>query len=759
MADRRLTRRELVGTAVTSVTLLAGCEGIGGDSEPPTLERALFRLDGSGDIRFALAYTEAVDDGLRDRVASDEVVDTDPTVTVDGTSLDWTDPYRADDEALARSIREETDFTDPEREIDDLVSDLQSAIPDPDDNTDPFDLADEKTIRGRIEDAVQYDGALTGQRLSLPRVEYGGPIDTDGFQSTIQFPDGFVYQLPLISKSRPAQGGTYGISIVTGPETDNEVSFSPQVADREYSFELDVPSSSLGGSGGTLVPELRHRNDRILSALRAGAHRRRLSLGLLALGIFEDPSVNDRSQELYDGDGLGEQVADLTGSLFPTSSSIGGVALYVVGTSVFMLGAGYYASVAGAGAIWIGGSWFVTLLGQLNTVEAASQSLDTAFDLVEAQAFGEIVPNYLAGDPDGKESEPLPELTAIESLATLQSDWVTTSLALASPADVADVTDNYRALLETQRDGLDRIATALGDLNAGTIDGIRDVSDLIEDQRDTVSKEIELLDGFEAHAAATGAADLDVPTRTDTATSTPTSTPTPTPTPVVESFTDDWSDGDYQQNPTWFVERSAYDTGAEVVDIDSPAGSRGLALSARRGNLTIESGESLRFDAPWTIDILLQPTQLVQPNNSSRYKLMFGSGSGGLFGASSDFEFNCFFGDSGSETQRRATLTLGGSLVDEANQIERVLSVDTWYRVSIRHDGSGGYQLSFWPASESREDAAVAPARGDPPQTDGNNQYPIQIRVRTAQELNIDPIAVVMDYFRYRTDPAMRDEG
>lgn len=249
----------------------------------------------------------------------------------------------------------------------------------------------------------------------------------------------------------------------------------------------------------------------------------------------------------------------------------------------------------------------------------------------------------------------------------------------------------------------------------------------------------------EPGSAATTAPATTVPS-TDT-TNTPT---TSTPEPVVSSFSDDWEDGDYSQDPTWFVEQNARDSAVEVTDVQSPGGSKALRMTGRRGNVRAETGESLRYDAPWTMDLLFRAAASAR----SSLKLRFGSGGSGMFSANSNFTLGISLGKDGSDTQRRATVTLSGSRIDDANTLKPVLQVGTWYRVRVRHEGGGSYRLLFWPATDDRETADVAPARGSAPKTGPDKRLPLRIVARSPNDRNIDAAEFLLDSFAYATDAA-----
>lgn len=247
-------------------------------------------------------------------------------------------------------------------------------------------------------------------------------------------------------------------------------------------------------------------------------------------------------------------------------------------------------------------------------------------------------------------------------------------------------------------------------------------------------------------------------TQTQTRTETETQTQTPEPDPVVSSFSDNWEDGDYKQNPIWFAETGNSNTANTDVDIGvsdvtSPRGSSALQYSIEWGNATATTGEKLRFDAPWTLDTMVRYPGAVQP---SFYAIRFGSGSGGFFGGSdANLGVNLSISEEGSESRRRATADINGSLVEQAQQIEQILRADTWYRIRARHEGGGTYRLKLWPASDSEESAATAISEGSPPETSADNTLPLRIHSLRPK----GAVTVQTEYIDYRTDGAAASES
>lgn len=244
-------------------------------------------------------------------------------------------------------------------------------------------------------------------------------------------------------------------------------------------------------------------------------------------------------------------------------------------------------------------------------------------------------------------------------------------------------------------------------------------------------------------------------TRTQTETQTQTQTQTPEPERVVSSFSDNWEDGNYKQNPIWFAETGDLNTFGTDVDIEvtgvtSPRGSRALQYDIEAGSATVTTGEKLRFDAPWTLDTMIRFPGAVQP---ASYAIRFGSGeSGGLLGGGSaaNLGINLNTTGEGSEARRRATVGINGSLVDRAQQIEQILRADTWYRIQARHRGGGTYQIKLWPASDDEANADIAISEGSSPGTTADNTLPLRIYgVRSKNTVTIQT-----EYIDYRTDAA-----
>jgi len=247
---------------------------------------------------------------------------------------------------------------------------------------------------------------------------------------------------------------------------------------------------------------------------------------------------------------------------------------------------------------------------------------------------------------------------------------------------------------------------------------------------------------FDAETTGTGGGTT---TETEGPTETETETETPTPEPVESSFSDGWEDGNYKENPIWFVETGGGNI--EVVDVESPRGAKALEYDIENGNATVKTNDKLRFDAPWTLDTMIRFPSEIRP---SSYRIRFGSGSSGFGGSNANLNIGVEIKDDGSKSRRQANASISGQLVNDKQNIEKVLRADIWYRIQVRHQGDGTYQLKLWPASDSVENATTAISKGAMPQTTEENQLPLRINGRRPKAKT----TVQTEFISYRTDAA-----
>lgn len=220
---------------------------------------------------------------------------------------------------------------------------------------------------------------------------------------------------------------------------------------------------------------------------------------------------------------------------------------------------------------------------------------------------------------------------------------------------------------------------------------------------------------------------------------------------VASSFYDDFSDGNIKQDPIWFTttdDANTFNTDINigVVDLTEPIDTKALEYDINWGIARATTGKKLRFDAPWTLDTKLRFPKKVQP---CRYTIRFGKGTGGLFGADPSVIY-LNVKEQGSNANRRSSIGVSGKLINDGQSIDKILRADTWYRLRARHQGDGTYSVSWWPASDSRDNAATAVARGEVPETTPENELPL--RMTGSREKGSTRIQTA--YINYRTDAA-----
>lgn len=537
---------------------VAGCDESNGDA--PALQRAYFRVaepneSGTSDIRVALEYSGTVSESVRDRVDGGEVLETEPTVKRVDEPLDWAAPYRASEDEIAEAVTNNTEFIQTDVEEKSIIDKIQSIIPD--EMTVSLDLEDDRTVRGTIEDAIDYRTGrpLTGQRLTIPTIEYAGPT-VDGVEVFVQFPDGFIYQLPLIQQSFPLDDQTYGLSLGLNDDTVSEVSFeltdalargavgypaseaqsgmvtSPgeSVAGTPQQFPLELPYRL--GESTLLVPELTHRFDRTLSALQAAADRRRMAVGLAARRALNNAPAEINVHPRVQNVSLESEPSENIGDLFPYTSSTEGAIFQAAALST-AVGLGL---VSGSAAVWLGATWLLELYGTYQTATSATDALDSAFAAVsnwgDQENAGEVF--------NGGAGAEIPPLDAVESMATFQADYATASLALADSDEIDAVIERYRRLLQTQYCGLDAVYAALMASQYYRVEeGLEkreEIAPYLRKQRDGgrcgdgIADELVLLDRFAVHVeeAATRSGAVTPSSLQRTTTGTPAGAPTPT---------------------------------------------------------------------------------------------------------------------------------------------------------------------------------------------------------------------------------------